>query len=175
MVSGASYPSDVSAVVTDKLCEYSETISEKLGLTDGILHIQYILSEDGTPYIIEICRRSPGDLYIRFVEIAAGVPYPDMIIEAETGSDITVVSDKKTGYYTRHCVMSDHRGTIESVVYSDKIKDNIIESLMWWKKGDVIENELLYKAGIVFLRFENKQEMEQKLPFINELIKIRLR
>ncbi|MBE6851886.1 MAG: ATP-grasp domain-containing protein [Ruminococcus sp.] len=176
MVSGASTPADVPDSVPDMLCEYSETISQSLGLVDGILHIQYILSEDSIPYIIEVCRRAPGDLYIRFVELATGVPYPDMIVGAETGEGFMPCTRKEPdGYYTRHCIMGNRKGVIEDVVFSEEILQNIVESFLWWKEGDIIENELLYKAGIVFLKFSDKHEMAKKLSLINELIKIKVR
>lgn len=85
MVSGASTPSTTSNRGLQLLCEYSERIAAELKLVDGILHIQYIERDDGIPVIIEICRRPPGDLYIRFVQYATGVNYPRAIILAETG------------------------------------------------------------------------------------------
>ncbi len=87
MVSGANTPSTTSARGLNLLVEYSERIAEHLHLVDGILHIQYIEKDDGTPVIIEICRRPPGDLYIKFVQYATGVDYPNMIISAECGLD----------------------------------------------------------------------------------------
>lgn len=85
MVSGASTPSTTSERGLQLLCEYSERIAAELNLVDGILHIQYIERDDGIPVIIEICRRPPGDLYIKFVQYATGVDYPRAIILAETG------------------------------------------------------------------------------------------
>ena len=73
MVSGANSPSTSSDKTLAMLREYSERIAQELHLVDGILHIQYIERADGTPIIIEICRRPPGDLYIKFVKYATGV------------------------------------------------------------------------------------------------------
>lgn len=89
MVSGANTPSTTSRRGLDLLVEYSERIAADLKLVDGILHIQYIEKSDGTPYIIEICRRPPGDLYIKFVKYATGVNYPKVIIAAECGMDVS--------------------------------------------------------------------------------------
>lgn len=173
MVSGASTPADVADSVIDRLCRYSEIISEKLELVDGILHIQYILSEENVPFIIEVCRRAPGDLYVRFVDEATKVGYADMIVSAESGEKIPMCSFRKPdAFYIRHCVMCDRKGKVEDVVFSDYIKKYIIDSLMWWNKGDVIEDELIYKAGIVFLKFDSREEMDMCLEKIHEHIKI---
>ena len=93
MVSGANTPSATSARGLSLLVEYSERIAKHLHLVDGILHIQYIERDDGIPVIIEICRRPPGDLYIKFVQYATGVNYPKMIVAAECGLS-NVVSDE---------------------------------------------------------------------------------
>ena len=92
MVSGANTPSTTSEHGLQLLVEYSERIAESLKLVDGILHIQYIEKADGTPYIIEICRRPPGDLYIKFVKYATGVDYPLMLAKAECGLSTDVIA-----------------------------------------------------------------------------------
>ena len=104
MVSGANTPSTTSAAGLAKLRDYSERIARELHLVDGILHIQYIEKADGTPVIIEICRRPPGDLYIKFVKYATGIDYPKFIVMAETGMDISGIADVPTqGFWLRHC------------------------------------------------------------------------
>ena len=60
MVSGANAPGTSGSETLAKLRDYSERIARELNLVDGILHIQYIERPDGTPVIIEICRRPPG-------------------------------------------------------------------------------------------------------------------
>ena len=90
MVSGASSPSSVPKSAEEKLCKDSEKIAELLGLVDGIFHVQFIL-KDGVPIIIEICRRPPGDLYVKLVKYATGVDYPMWIVKAQAGEDLSLI------------------------------------------------------------------------------------
>lgn len=176
MVSGASTPADVSGDILEKLCNYSDLIANKLKLVDGILHIQYIVGEDGIPYIIEVCRRAPGDLYIKFVQMSTEINYPDMIFCAESGISLPVFNNKNPdSFFVRHCIMSDLCGVIDDIVFSEKIKDNIVDNIIWGKSGDFIADKFTYKAGIVFLKFETKKEMDNKLSNINDLIKIKVK
>lgn len=183
MVSGASTPSTTSERGLQLLCEYSERIAAELNLVDGILHIQYIERDDGIPVIIEICRRPPGDLYIKFVQYATGVDYPRAIILAETGTlqinDLTPAGAVNVAKFVpsvkpflRHCVMASREGVVQGVNFSPEIAGNIVEKFLWFKKGEPTGDILYYKAGIVFLQFETVQEMLEKTARMTDLIQV---
>lgn len=173
MVSGANTPSTTSAASLTKLRDYSERIAHELHLVDGILHIQYIEKADGTPVIIEICRRPPGDLYIKFVKYATGIDYPKFIVMAETGMDISGIDDISTqGFWLRHCIMSDREGIVRDVTFAPEIQKNIVEKFLWYKPGESISDKLLYKAGIVFFKFDTLAEMQDKTARMVDLVKI---
>ena len=177
LVSGANTPSTTAAAGLAKLRNYSERIARELNLVDGILHIQYIERADGTPVIIEICRRPPGDLYIKFVKYATGVDYPKFIVMTETGMDIATIPDSPTqGFWLRHCVMAGpeikNGSTVRDVTFAPEIQDNIVEKFLWYKPGETIEDKLLYKAGIVFFKFDSLAEMQDKTARMPQLVKI---
>ena len=192
MVSGANSPSTSSNKTLAMLREYSERIAQDLHLVDGILHIQYIERADGTPVIIEICRRPPGDLYIKFVKYATGIDYPKFIVLAETGEDISGIADAPTqGFWLRHCIMADCQAgdtlvtsdaspasdkqcqdIVRDVTFAPEIHGNIVEKFLWYKPGEVITDKLTYKAGIVFFKFDTLAEMQDKTARMTELAKI---
>ena len=177
LVSGANTPSTTAVEGLAKLREYSERIASELNLVDGILHIQYIERADGTPVIIEICRRPPGDLYIKFVKYATGVDYPKFIIMAETGEDISGIADVPTqGFWLRHCIMAgpeiENGSTVRDVSFAPEIQGNIVEKFLWYKAGETIADKLTYKAGIVFFKFDSLAEMQDKTARMPELAKV---
>ena len=177
LVSGANTPSTTAVEGLAKLREYSERIASELNLVDGILHIQYIERADGTPVIIEICRRPPGDLYIKFVKYATGVDYPKFIIMAETGEDISGIADVPTqGFWLRHCIMAgpeiENGSTVREVTFAPEIQGNIVEKFLWYKAGETIADKLTYKAGIVFFKFDSLAEMQDKTARMPELAKV---
>ena len=185
MVSGANTPSSTSAGGLQLLVEYSERIASNLNLVDGILHIQYIEKADGTPYIIEICRRPPGDLYIKFVKYATGVDYPLMLVKAECGLSTDVIASVATQSkqalhnvpkpFLRHCVMTNRTGVVAGVDFADEIQQNIVEKFMWYKVGEEVADPMYYKAGIVFMQFDSVEEMTEKTAKMSEYIKVRFK
>jgi len=177
LVSGANSPSTSGSETLAKLRDYSERIAQDLHLIDGILHIQYIEKPDGTPIIIEICRRPPGDLYIKFVKYATGIDYPKFIVMAETGEDISGIADVPTqGYWLRHCIMAGpdiaNGSTVRDVTFAPEIQGNIVEKFLWYKPGERIADRLTYKAGIVFFKFRSPEEMENKTARMTNLAHI---
>jgi biotin carboxylase len=177
LVSGANTPSTTPDTGLAKLRDYSERIARELNLVDGILHIQYIEKADGTPFIIEICRRPPGDLYIKFVKYATGIDYPKFIVMAETGADISSIADAPTqGFWLRHCVMAgkniENNSVVREVSFAPEIQGNIVEKFLWYKPGEIVTDKLIYKAGIVFFHFDTLSEMQDKTKRMTELVKI---
>lgn len=177
LVSGANTPSTTPDTGLTKLRDYSERIARELNLVDGILHIQYIEKNDGTPFIIEICRRPPGDLYIKFVKYATGIDYPKFIVMAETGEDISSIADAPTqGFWLRHCVMAgnsiENNSVVREVSFAPEIQGNIVEKFLWYKPGEIVTDKLIYKAGIVFFHFDTLSEMQDKTKRMTELVKI---
>lgn len=181
LVSGANTPSTTEKKGLEALCQYSEQIAEKLNLVDGILHIQYIEKEDGTPYIIEVCRRSPGDLYIQLVKYSTNLDYPKMLVLSETGNAIlTKTLDGFSAYtlmekptcFLRHCVMAAKTGIIKQVSFAKEIQDKVVGKFLWYKTGEKILDPMHYKAGIVFLKFSSEKEMHYFTEKISDFIKI---
>lgn len=172
MVSAASTPADIPADVKQRLCTESEKIASLLSLKTGIFHIQYIL-KGKAPVIIEICRRSPGDLYTRFVEHATGVDYPSWIVKSSAGMDCSGLTfAEPKGFFARHCIMSSKPGTVKAITFDKSITGNISDKYMWGKPGDEIDDILTQKFGIVFLKFASQKEMLKKTNMMQELIHV---
>ncbi len=172
LVSAASVPGIAPPSVEQKLCAVSEQIASLLSLKTGIFHVQYILRA-GEPVIIEICRRAPGDLYIKLVEHATGVDYPAWIVKASAGLDCSgLVHSPPKGCFVRHCVMSATPGRVRDIVFDAEVQDKIIDQHMWWRKGDVVTDVMTSKFGIVFLAFKTQEEMLEMTERMPQLIRV---
>lgn len=170
MVSAASTPSTVPESAIQELIIQSEKVSKLLSLKTGIFHVQFILRDD-EPVIIEICRRAPGDLYVKLVEHATGIDYPSWIVKAFCGIDCSGLSQGEVdGYYLRHCVMASKSGILDKVDIDPSVEKNIIDSMMWWQQGDEIDNYLTAKFGIVFLKFDSLDELLLRSDEMPQLI-----
>jgi len=174
-VAGASAPGDVPEKAVAVLISDVQKIAKILRLKNGVFHLQFILKENN-PYIIDICRRIPGDLYIDFVKHATGVDYPLFMLKAFVGITIGDLEQRPVqGYYTRHVIMGDKNGRFTDVVFDAEIEKNIIDKFMIFKKDGEIVDFMTQRLGIVFFRFDSKKELKEKNKKMHELIKVRIK
>ena len=169
LVSGAYSPGDVSAGQESAVCRDVETIARALDLRDGLVHVQFVLAESG-PVIIEICRRPPGDLYVKLVSFVTGVDYPSWIVRSFAGLDSgATAAPASRSPVLRHCVMSRDPGRVDHVHVAPCVRDKIIDQMLW-ADGARIDNPLVDKMGIVFVGFETAAELREIGPRMHDLI-----
>ncbi|GAX87603.1 conserved hypothetical protein [Lebetimonas natsushimae] len=174
LVAGASTSLTINRKITRQLITNIEKIAKLLNLKDGIIHTQFILKNDEI-YIIEVCRRIPGDLYLELVEYATDINYAELILKSFIGKKINNPVNKNNNLITRHCLMTNKNGILADIIFDKTIKKNIIKKFIWGKKGDIINDYLTYKAGIVFLKYKTKEEMKEKINIIYDLIKLKVK
>ena len=170
MVSAASAPADLPDATGLLLTDEVECIADLLQLVDGIVHVQFIASVHG-PVIIEICRRPPGDLYVLLVQHATGVDYPSLIVRPACGLSFGDVRQIETrGFYGRHCVMSRKTGVVTELIVDPVVVTKVIDQMLWWNPGDVIDDSLVQKLGIMFFRFGDAAEMRVFMEQMQDLV-----
>lgn len=176
-VATSAGPATYAEHVAPILKKQAELIADKLNLVNGVFHMQYVMDCNMVPYIIDITRRCSGDVYPEPVEHATGIPWSKWIVMAEIGCPGTVFTERGTQnkFCGRHCIMAEENGVVEDVIIADEIKGNIYKELLWWKKGDIIENYFLDKIGILFLEYASEKEMLDKTARIAELVKVKLK
>ena len=72
------YPAELPDDVVDRVLGYNARVVEALGLTFGATHGEYLVTADGTPYLIEIANRG-GGVYTAPVI----VPFPLSVISRD--------------------------------------------------------------------------------------------
>ncbi len=174
MVSAASTPGTVSADIAVELIGVSEKIAGLLNLVDGIFHVQFIVKEK-KPYIIEICRRPPGDLYIELVRYATGFDYATCLIRCFSGEAATWVKQLPVQRnFLRHCVMTNRNGVFKRLKIDAAIKESIVDIIPLLHDGDSVDNYLVQKAAITFHTFPTVAELRQKSKDMQGLIQMEM-
>lgn len=153
----------------------AEKVARKLGLVDGLLHMQYIECQ-GEFWIIEMMRRTPGNNCTTAASRASGIDWRDWIIRAEAGEDCRGIPapkrpDKIYGY---HAIMGGHNGIYQGYDVAPEFKRNIIDIMEYDPPGTVIDDYMYQKFGLVQFYFQNADEKERYIHRIDELIKCRV-
>lgn len=172
LVSGACSPTSINAEQKKRLFSDIEKVAKYLMLEDGLFHTQFIISKDKYPIMIDPCRRTPGDLYVKLVQYATEVCYAEEIVKAELGMPLQQKYYIKEHNIARECLMTDHNGRVETIELSEQLEKYVFEKFVWAKEGDLIEDYTKYKAGIIFFECENVKKHLQLVEKFQTLIKL---
>ncbi len=160
-VSATLSPTTLSKSEISNAISQIESLSKYLSLCDGLLHAQVLRNQTGV-YIIEICRRTPGDLYPIFVEQSTGCDYSSMITNYFLGIPINnefLQSRQSISPTLRIMVMPKKRGVFRGIRGLSQFPPS--DSFLWRKSGEFIEEPRKWTAGILF--FSNKDGFDQNL------------
>lgn len=127
-VVGATSPSSLSVAQRSAVIDQLDTLVDRLGLSDGLLHAQ-LVAGPGLPVLIEATRRLPGDLYARFVEIATGFPYTRAVVAPYLGAPIVVTGTETSQQpIARWVIVADQAGTYEGLDIDPELRSAVLET-----------------------------------------------
>lgn len=174
-VSASYSPAEHLDQVKEPLIEITESMASELGLVDGIVHYQYIW--DGSKfYILEITRRTSGDLYPRPVSLALNVCWEQATLLTSMGRrSENVVGAKQKGHYGRVCFMAKKNGILDGYTIHENLKKNVVESYYGFEKGFKITQHTTQKLGVVILKFDSFDEASEKAKYVNEWTSVHLK
>jgi len=159
-VAGAFSTTALSSDTQQHLLKDIQRLIDKLNLQDGLLHIQFIVKES-RPYILEISRRSPGDLYLLLVNHSVSIDYAELIIKSHCGMKITLPQHIKPKPIVRECITAPKAGntytlTLKKTPYYSHIETIFLKKLHIEKIGE--------KLAIVLLEFSDFAKLSQCIP-----------
>ncbi|MCT7584217.1 ATP-grasp domain-containing protein [Aliarcobacter butzleri] len=170
----SAFPCEVKEETLQKMKFDIEKIAKLLNLVDGMFHLQIMIKDD-IPYIIDVTRRIPGDLYPYLIEYCDGVEYSKAVVKAYTTGLIDDEFDakyEKQNFVIRHCVMPNRNGIYKNIIIDDSIKDKILYRLDLVKKDYMIEDYFHAQIAIIFLDASNNKFIVEN---INHLIQVEVK
>jgi biotin carboxylase len=165
-----AFPCEIKAETLEKMKYDIEKLAKLLNLVDGMFHLQ-ILIKDDIPYIIDVTRRIPGDLYPYLIEFCDGVEYSKAVVKAYTTGKINDEFKeklKKQKFVIRHCIMPSRNGIYKKIVIDKFYKENIIDKYILVEEKYIIKDYLLTQIAIFFI--EDHKRMNGILNNIEKYI-----
>lgn len=165
-----AFPCELKEKTLEKMKYDIEKIAKLLNLVNGMFHLQIMIKDD-IPYIIDVTRRIPGDLYPYLIEYSDGVDYSKAVVKAYT---IGTISDEfgrkydKQRFIIRHCVMPNKNGIYKDIYISERLKDKVLYKLELLDKNSMVDDYLLTQVAIIFVQFDELDKMT--IDDINNLI-----
>lgn len=129
-----------------------------LGLVDGLIHSQFILSGDRY-WIIEVTRRCPGDLYALLIEMSTGYPYGASYAASFLGrAPLPQNAGTLQKRIIRHTATSRDGDSLWGFSFNQPVNLKFFVPLA--TAGDFIKPNPYGRAGLFFLEAQSDKEQE---------------
>ncbi|KJY42528.1 hypothetical protein VR41_07430 [Streptomyces sp. NRRL B-1568] len=96
----------------ETLLEANQRMLERLAFADGIAHSEWRTGADGSPYLMEVAARTPGDGLLVLYHLATGAPLEPEIVRIALGEPAAY---PVPGRYARQVYLEHESGTLGDV------------------------------------------------------------
>ena len=171
---GKSYPLDLDEADIKIIKSTLQKIVDILHLTSCAMNVELILDKEDKVWPIDIGPRNGGNMIPDLLGLIFKVDVVEMSIKAAMGDDGYDVSCDGEPYYATHNLHSSKNGTFEGVDFSEELKLHIVKTCIYKKYGDKVEyfDDASKAIGIVFMKFESREEMQKMLFNVNNHIHV---
>ena len=174
---GKSFPLELDQKDIDSAKETLQRMVNKLHIHSGAMNVELIIDKNNHVWLIDVGPRNGGNMIPDLLGMIYDVDIVEMTIRTAMGEDVTCFPEKKEVFYATHNLHTDTDGIYDGIIFSDEIQERIVRKSIYKKKGDRVEffDNASKAIGIVFLNFENRENMIDILRNINKHIKIQVR
>ncbi len=167
-VNSSCLSQNLSSDMRDSVSECMQSIVSDLRLVDGLLHTQFIASEDQF-WLIELTRRCPGDLYSRLIELSTGVNYAGWFVAPFLGKSSSVVPLRpvQTRNIARHTVSVNRAMRFTGFAFKSLPAD-LIEVIPLTLPGTLVQPAPGGRAGLIFAEFRDDANLRQMTPHLKD-------
>lgn len=176
---GKKKPSGLNSYQIEKVHSDLQRIIKDLSIKFGELNIEIILDNNNDVHFLELGPRAGGNMIPVQLSDAFGIDLIKANIQAAIGIEPDFIKKQIKGNSGcfMHYVLHSYKNGIYKGIYIDKsIKDNIYREVIYKKEGDLVEKfDGAGKAiGIIFLHFDNENQMNKVCEEIDSLLRIKL-
>lgn len=141
-----------------KLKSAIEILAKHLNLRDGLIHTQFILKKE-MPYIIEITRRCPGDLYSLLIQKATGFPYAKRYAATFLPNKQSFRRKKAMPFTVRYTMSESVGFSFRSIKIAPKMSIN--EIFVLEKSGQQLEPSPRGRVALAFFNPKTRSSQNQ--------------
>ena len=171
---GESYPSIISDLDSEKVKSTLQSLVDKLEMRNGAMNIELIIDKNDQVWLIDIGPRNGGNMIPDLLGYIFNVDIVEMTLKCAMGEDISFKTEESECFYATFNLHTNKNGLFKGVEFSEELEKYIFKKCIYKKEGDFVEyyDNSTKIIGIIFLKFNNKDEMMNILEKINYFIKI---
>lgn len=173
---GKSYPLVLNDTDLKRVKIVLERLVRKLDIKSGAMNVELVVDKSGNVFLLDVGPRSGGNMIPDLLGDILGVNVPEMSVQAAMGEKVEFKCKKTENCYATHNLHSNQDGIYESIGFDKELEKYIYRKSLYKKAGDFVEyfDNATKCLGIVFMKFNDEEEMKMILNDIHNFISIKL-
>lgn len=172
--SAYSWPSTFTEEEETYLSSELQRLADLMHLGTSIYNIETRVGLNGKPYIMEVSPRGGGNRLAAMTRYATGTDMITAAVKAALDIPFEIVQKPLDGHWAEVVLHSDQDGIFSALEISSELRGHIVEEDLWVKPDNQIHafrgaNDAI---GTLVLRFNDPQELEHHLSYINRYYKV---
>lgn len=137
---GQTFPTSHNKNLLTQAHTETQRLLDLLGMRTGALNFDFMFSQDGKFYFLELGPRNGGCLIPEVIKYATGVDLIKATVDAALGIDCDYIQQVEVnGYWSSYMVHSLQDGTFDSLKCSERIVPMIREQTIYVNKRDLVK------------------------------------
>jgi biotin carboxylase len=141
----------------------------------GALNLECQYTKNGHFMILEIAARNGGNRIPEFINYAMNVDMVKYTVDSALGLDCSELKMQDVkGFYSWYMLHALKNGIMKNIWYSDEIKKNIVDELIYVNIGDPVKKyyDSSNVLGVLIMKFSSQDEMLEKMDNMNKYIQV---
>ena len=164
-----SWPSSMNMQQETELASELQRLISLLHMNTSIYNIETRVCKNGKPYIMEVSPRGGGNRLAEMMRYASGVDMITACTRAAVGDPVGEISQKPlNGHWAEVILHAEKAGLFDHLEVTDDVKPFVVETDLWVKQGDKVENfdGANHAIGTLVMRFPNSETLERAMTNI---------
>lgn len=174
---GKSYPLLLEKKDEIAVRDTLQKMVDKLGIRFGSVNVELIVDKNNRVWPIDVGPRAGGNMIPDLLSMIFDVDVVEMAVLSAMGMPIVANIKEGIPFFATHNLHTSTEGIYQKIIFSDKLEKKIIRKCLYKKKGDRAEyfDNAAKALGIIFMKFENQNEMNEILGKINEYYEVEVK
>lgn len=166
---GKSYPLLLDKEDERAVRDTLQKMVDDLGIKFGSVNVELVVDKNNNVWPIDVGPRAGGNMIPDLLGMIFNIDLVKMAVCTAMGESVDSTEVVGKGLYATHNLHSAKNGKYKTIEFSDKIEKYIIRKNLYKRAGDEVEyfDNAAKALGIIFMKFDSKNEMQQLLSNIN--------
>lgn len=176
--SAYSWPSTYTREQEQELRAELQRLASLLGLGTSIYNVETRVATNGKPYIMEVSPRGGGNRLAEMVHYATGINLIENAVRGAVGLEVAPLAGVSyKGHWAIIILHATQSGIFECLDIEPAFVDNVVETDLWVKSGDEVQefNGANNAIGTLVVRFDDEAAMIECVSHPEKVIRVKVR